>query len=390
MFLLKDYWKAGVGMQKEGTVNTILECGKVSNIAPFGRGSDGRHHKPLTQLSVTVSWIVPTQGIICLPESHYRMSLETVGQSLTGFASSREFISTIADAMEAHDDAYFAARILHRDISVGNILFTDKRKGMLIDWDLCANLNTDTVVARRPSRTGTWQFMSAMLQDRPNRPHQIQDDRESAFHVLLWIALRYTESNVHDTPLLGSDLTASETIDTIPHNDVINLMRAYDEAYVDGSGAIRGGLVKQALFTSDVLSRLEFSGRPELNALVEEFVETFKVRYEKSPTPSDFASLKRQEAFIAKYPDIPDRDDLILNLGSFIAYKYQTRLDQLGARHWVVDTIRKHLTANWPRDKAIAQQVVAQIGSKRKTMLHQANLEERPAKRQSSASNHVT
>jgi hypothetical protein len=108
----------------------------------------------------------PTQGT--LRPSHYRMTLHAVGESLTGFASSREFVGAIADAMEgmydrsitriydseflatAHDDAYFAARILHRDISVGNILFADNKKGMLVDWDRC--VDSDNVGARRPLR----------------------------------------------------------------------------------------------------------------------------------------------------------------------------------------------------------------------------------------------
>jgi len=36
----------------------------------------------------------------------------------------------------AHTAAYFDAHILHRDISVGDILITDEGGGLLIDWDL--------------------------------------------------------------------------------------------------------------------------------------------------------------------------------------------------------------------------------------------------------------
>jgi serine/threonine protein kinase len=36
----------------------------------------------------------------------------------------------------AHRDAYYKARILHRDVSAGNILITEKGGGILIDWDL--------------------------------------------------------------------------------------------------------------------------------------------------------------------------------------------------------------------------------------------------------------
>jgi RIO-like serine/threonine protein kinase len=37
----------------------------------------------------------------------------------------------------AHKEALEKAGILHRDISVGNILITVDGRGLLIDWDLC-------------------------------------------------------------------------------------------------------------------------------------------------------------------------------------------------------------------------------------------------------------
>ena len=38
----------------------------------------------------------------------------------------------------AHYDAWTMAHVLHRDISVGNILIDPvTRRGILIDWDLC-------------------------------------------------------------------------------------------------------------------------------------------------------------------------------------------------------------------------------------------------------------
>jgi hypothetical protein len=153
---------------------------------------------------------------------------------------------------------------------------------------------------------------------------------------------------------------------SVPRNDVVRLMRGYDEAYVDGRGVARGGVVKQAFFTSDALSRLEFSGRPGLDALVEDLAASLKVRYEEEPTPRDIECLKRQEAFIAKYPDIQDRDVLIFVRDGLPAYTYPIRLGRLTARNWVVDTIRKHLeTADWPHDEAAPQLVVPKMGSKR-------------------------
>jgi hypothetical protein len=40
---------------------------------------------------------------------------------------------------------------------------------------------------------GTWQFISAALLHKPHRIQKIEDDRESAIHVLTWLALRYTK-----------------------------------------------------------------------------------------------------------------------------------------------------------------------------------------------------
>ncbi|KIM40755.1 hypothetical protein M413DRAFT_56423, partial [Hebeloma cylindrosporum] len=93
-----------------------------------------------------------------------------------------------------HDAAYFDARILHRDISVGNILIHNG-KGLLIDWDLCLPLDRVVKGPRRPQRTGTWQFMSAAILKNPQKDHEISDDRESAFHVLTWTALCYAKHN---------------------------------------------------------------------------------------------------------------------------------------------------------------------------------------------------
>jgi hypothetical protein len=53
----------------------------------------------------------PTQGT--LRPSHYRMTLHAVGESLTGFASSREFVGAIADAMEGTNFQLHADMILN-------------------------------------------------------------------------------------------------------------------------------------------------------------------------------------------------------------------------------------------------------------------------------------
>ena len=52
---------------------------------------------------------------------------------------------------EAHSHAFNSAKILHRDVSAGNIILTDEGRGLLIDWEMAKKVNE--VGSRRPDRT---------------------------------------------------------------------------------------------------------------------------------------------------------------------------------------------------------------------------------------------
>ena len=51
----------------------------------------------------------------------------------------------------AHAHAFQDAKLLHRDISSGNIILTDEGKGLLIDWEMAKEVGQ--VGNRRPERT---------------------------------------------------------------------------------------------------------------------------------------------------------------------------------------------------------------------------------------------
>ncbi|KAG1846352.1 hypothetical protein C8R48DRAFT_616437, partial [Suillus tomentosus] len=91
----------------------------------------------------------------------------------------------------AHQDAYTNAKILHRDLSVGNIVIY-RGKGFLIDWDLAKLLTIQG--PRQTTRTGTWQFMSAHLVKNIHAIHNVEDDLESSLYVVLWTALMFKET----------------------------------------------------------------------------------------------------------------------------------------------------------------------------------------------------
>ncbi|KAI9574128.1 hypothetical protein HD554DRAFT_2165620 [Boletus coccyginus] len=72
---------------------------------------------------------------------HYRLALNLMEKSLSSFASSKELVQALHDAMIAHQQAY-AIGILHHDLSVGNIIIIDER-GYLIDWDFAKSMSVE-------------------------------------------------------------------------------------------------------------------------------------------------------------------------------------------------------------------------------------------------------
>ncbi|KAI9062391.1 hypothetical protein FKP32DRAFT_1677338 [Trametes sanguinea] len=153
----------------------------------------------------------PTKKEVCRLKTHrhYRLVVKEVGLPLKEFPCGRILVWSIRDAVIAHQDAYEKARIMHRDISVGNILIippTSKNgkttyQGLLADWELSKRLDDYENDARHPDRTGTWQFMSVYIQDHPEAQIEIADELESFLHVMIYCAIRYlphTCTNVGD------------------------------------------------------------------------------------------------------------------------------------------------------------------------------------------------
>jgi serine/threonine protein kinase len=91
-----------------------------------------------------------------------------------------------------HRNLYEHHYILHRDVSVFNIMIDDSPRpecGFLIDLDLA--IRRDRLAASGAShRTGTLDFMATGLLH--GQPHTFRHDLESFFFVLIWIATFYT------------------------------------------------------------------------------------------------------------------------------------------------------------------------------------------------------
>ncbi|KAL7273359.1 hypothetical protein RUND412_003795 [Rhizina undulata] len=87
------------------------------------------------------------------------------GKSIEEFASIEQLLEALRDAIRGHQSLYVTGKILHRDISINNVMIAtgerpDGFKGFLIDLDMAmsTDLAGDRKVGHR--RTGTLEFMS--------------------------------------------------------------------------------------------------------------------------------------------------------------------------------------------------------------------------------------
>ena len=114
------------------------------------------------------------------------------GRAIHEFKSVLEFLEACHDVIKGHRSLYEDGKILHRDISVNNIIITDAQKegdpkGMLIDLDLAKELNSGSSGARH--RTGTMEFMA--IEVLKGTAHTYRHDLESFFYVFLWVVIRH-------------------------------------------------------------------------------------------------------------------------------------------------------------------------------------------------------
>ncbi|KAI0667822.1 hypothetical protein C8Q78DRAFT_980990 [Trametes maxima] len=130
---------------------------------------------------------------------HCRLVFKEICRDLNDFKGSRELVHIIHDALLGHRWAWEERKMLHRDVSVGNILIYDNpekpdspSKGLLCDWGLAKSAaEIKNPRASQASRPGTWQFMSALLSWYPQKDHLLSDDLESFMHVLTWCTMMY-------------------------------------------------------------------------------------------------------------------------------------------------------------------------------------------------------
>ncbi|PBK60223.1 hypothetical protein ARMSODRAFT_922372 [Armillaria solidipes] len=308
LLFMKDYWRENSPRTvKESDIYHLLAQHNVPHVAKMQTGGDVPNMVTITQQHARA---LPNQ----LPGNRlptlqaHRIFLKTIGRDLTTFCSVKSLVTCIADAMKAHQVAFDRACILHRDISVGNIMITPDHRGFLIDWDHCVIL-TDRSAERRVGRTGTWQFMSARLLGSFGTTHTLVDDRESSLWVLLYVALRYTPNSLLPVAL---------------HHD----LKSWFQDSILGPRGDTGGAGKRfVLNDKQALPSFYVHG---LNELLRELADVFAVRYQPEPTAQQ---IQKYEAWKVSHPD----DALELYAG-----QYSLNQEKLANPTWLLKTLRKH------------------------------------------------
>ena len=129
------------------------------------------------------------------------------GRPIDQFKSIKEFLEACRDVVKALRSLYQDGGIIHRDVSVNNIIITDAEsegepKVMLIDLDLAKERDTPPSGARY--RTGTMKFMA--IEVLKNTAHTYRHDLESFFYVFLWVIIRHgSKMGREETPSMLED-----------------------------------------------------------------------------------------------------------------------------------------------------------------------------------------
>ncbi|KAK0490347.1 hypothetical protein IW261DRAFT_1387665 [Armillaria novae-zelandiae] len=118
---------------------------------------------------------------------------------ITSLRNDRHYAQVFVDILQCHKWLYEHPHILHRDISMANIMYRIDDEGnvlgVLIDFDLSSLVPIKEATSLR--RTGTPPYMASdlLVEEKDSGPHLYRHDLEALFYVMLMICCRYSIIN---------------------------------------------------------------------------------------------------------------------------------------------------------------------------------------------------
>ncbi|KAH8099782.1 hypothetical protein BXZ70DRAFT_1025890 [Cristinia sonorae] len=201
LVFLKDYWRpCDPDRPPEGEVYAALEHARVPHLPRIRAARDVPDIEEAFQSTITQEWRKRPGICACEPLREYRHHriVQDLAFQITTVRNSRELVEAMANVVECISSAH-ESQWLHRDVSSGNVMLNEYGKGILNDWD--HGFKIDPEGKFRSQRTGTWHFLSTGLAENPSKTHDMMDDLESCFWVLLYVALRHFESDATPSAL---------------------------------------------------------------------------------------------------------------------------------------------------------------------------------------------
>ncbi|SZF02655.1 unnamed protein product [Blumeria hordei] len=134
------------------------------------------------------------------------IATEPRGRSIGEETTALDLLQGLRDAILAHRSLFTDARILHRDVSINNIILTDPAVndglyGLLIDLDLAISLDDVKSNENRQTMTGTMEYIALgileanLFETDKGYKHTYRHDLESFFYVLVSACIRFGREN---------------------------------------------------------------------------------------------------------------------------------------------------------------------------------------------------
>ncbi|KAK0495122.1 hypothetical protein EDD18DRAFT_1170756 [Armillaria luteobubalina] len=141
---------------------------------------------------------------------------------ITSLREPRHYAQGIFDILQVHRWVHDHARIIHRDISMTNLMWRKRNGvicGVLNDFDLSSRRDRESASALRRTGTGPYLAYDLLKEDPP--VHIYRHDIESIFNFLVLLCCRY---EIQETP-------APEGKDQLVHVPIVPFESWYDISY---------------------------------------------------------------------------------------------------------------------------------------------------------------
>ncbi|KAA8912634.1 hypothetical protein FN846DRAFT_765578, partial [Sphaerosporella brunnea] len=223
VYVIKDQWRAAkrdiegdfLSRISPGTTglpkyiwhyNIHSSSGTVVDVAGYVRGhSTSVHPSPQTlpappPLTNTSRHLYQT-GHLLQNRIKTRLIMSPLGQPLLSFTSYKHLLLALRDAILGHRHMYLTHGVVHRDVSLNNVLLHPTAPhGFLIDFDFAISRFRPTLSGAR-FITGTFLYMAIdVLGGLERDAHNPIHDLESFYYVLLDICINYDASGTARSP----------------------------------------------------------------------------------------------------------------------------------------------------------------------------------------------